>query len=179
MNVSTTEGGKVKVDDFIPIEYPDISSVAKGAFVTLEAIPRERYTFLGWSGSISSEENPVTLEMDCAKMILANFSKQFTLTMEVEGAGSVTPLEGTHRYGENTVVDISATPDEGYQFDGWTGEVSDIDSASTKVTIDSDTTIRAHFSKNSISTGMLIGIVTGSIILIGSIVWVVTRRLST
>ena len=73
VNVSTIEGGKVKVDDFIPIEYPDISTVAKGAFVTLEALPQEGYTFLGWSGSISSEENPVTLEVDCTKNILANF----------------------------------------------------------------------------------------------------------
>ena len=326
MNVSSVEGGKVKINDFTAIEYPDISTIANGAFVTLEAIPQEGYTFLGWTGSNTTKENPVTIKMDCSKNILANFSvtthnlsieiqgqgsvfppvgtydyvdgtkvnisatpdngcqfegwagevsnthaastsvimdkdkditatfscsmhtlsmevqgggsvtpssgthsynkdtkveiiatpddgyqfdgwtgdvedagqakttiimgsdktvtakfseQSFILTVEIEGAGSVTPSAGTYRYGENTIVDITAMPDEGYRFDSWTGGVSDINSATTTVIINSDTSIRANFSKKGISTGMLVAIVLGSIILISIIVWAVTRRFST
>ena len=177
MNVSSTESGKVKVQDFTAIEYPDISSVTKDTIVTLEAIPQEGYIFTGWSGSISSEDNPVTLQMDCAKTILANFSEStFTLTVEIGGAGSVTPAAGIHQYGKDTIVDVSATPDEGFQFDGWTGEVQDSKSASTTVTITSDTTIRASFSKKGISAGVLAGILSGGILIIGGIAWTLARR---
>jgi len=323
VNVSSIEGGKVKVDDFIPVEYPDISTVSNGALVTLEAIPEEGYTFIGWTGSNTTKENPVTLYMDCAKAILANFSvtthnlsigingkgsvfppvgnydyvegtkvnisatsdtgcqfdgwtgdvtnenaastsvimdenksifanfscsgssltikvqgrgsvtpspgthsynqdttvditavpdegyqfdgwtgdvenagkakttikvdsdktiianfseQSFVLTVEIDGAGSVTPSVGSHQYSENSVVDITAIPDDGYRFDSWTGEVDDMNAASTSITINSNTTIRAIFSKKSISVGMLVGIILGSIIIIGVIIWAVIRR---
>ncbi len=147
--------------------------------VTLEAIPQEGYIFTGWSGSIASEDNPVTFQMDCAKTILANFSESaFTLTVEIDGAGSVTPSAGTYQYGKDTVVDLSATPDEGFQFDGWTGEVDDITSATTTVTINSDTTIRANFSKKGISAGVLAGILSGGILVLGGIAWTIIRRRS-
>ena len=42
-------------------------------------------------------------------------TKQYTLTVSVTGQGSVSPdANGTYNYG--AVITITATPDEGYQF---------------------------------------------------------------
>jgi uncharacterized repeat protein (TIGR02543 family) len=147
VNVSSIEGGRVKIDDFIPIEYPDISTIAKGTFVTLEAVPQEGYTFIGWTGSNTTKENPVTIEMDCTKAILANFSvTTHNLSIELNGQGSVFPPAGNYDYVEGTIVNISATPDTGCQFEGWTGEVNDKNAASTSVIMDKDKNIIANFS---------------------------------
>jgi uncharacterized repeat protein (TIGR02543 family) len=147
VNVSSIEAGKVKIDDFIPIEYPDISTITKGTLVTLEAIPQEGYTFIGWTGSNTTKENPVTLEMDCTKTMLANFSvTTHKLSIELNGQGSVFPPSGNYDYVEGTIVNISATPDTGCRFAGWTGEVNNKNAPSTSVTMDKDKKIIANFS---------------------------------
>ncbi len=51
-----------------------------------------------------------------------------------------------HTYAEGTVVNISATPNPGYVFDHWTGDVADPNSASTTVTMDADKTVTANFA---------------------------------
>jgi uncharacterized repeat protein (TIGR02543 family) len=147
VNVSTIEDGKVKVDDFIPIEYPDITTITKGTFVTLEAIPEEGYTFIGWTGSNTTKENPVTIKMDCTKNMLANFSVTTRkLSIEIDGQGSVFPPTGEYDYVEGTIVNISATPDTGCQFEGWTGDVNNKKATSTSVLMDQDKSIIASFS---------------------------------
>ena len=74
----------------------------------------------------------------------------YTLNIEVNGSGSTTPTAGNYPYPEGSVVDISATPDEGWLFDGWTGDVANPDSASTTVTIGSNKTISASFIEEGV-----------------------------
>ena len=51
-------------------------------------------------------------------------TKQYTLTVSVTGQGSVSPdANGTYNYG--AVITITATPDEGYQFNRWEGTDND------------------------------------------------------
>ena len=149
MFVSSPQGGTVQVDDITLDTFPiTVKSYPPGTSVKLRAIPAKGYEFTGWSGSLTSQENPVTIQMDSGKDITANFSlRMHSLTIKVNGAGFVTPSVGDHSYTYGTVVDISATSDSGYKFDGWTGEVVDAKLASTTVTIDSDKTIIANFSR--------------------------------
>jgi uncharacterized repeat protein (TIGR02543 family) len=74
---------------------------------------------------------------------------RYTLTMAVTGSGATTPVVGPHDYTEGTVVDITATPASGWQFDGWTGDVADPGQASTTVTMDSNKTVTANFSEET------------------------------
>jgi len=69
----------------------------------------------------------------------------YTLTMAVNGNGSITPPVGSHTYDAGSVVDISATADSGWRFDHWSGNVADPSSSSTTVTMDSDKTVTAYF----------------------------------
>jgi uncharacterized repeat protein (TIGR02543 family) len=44
-----------------------------GAMLQLTATPAAGYQFTGWGGSASGAENPLTVTMDSAKTIIANF----------------------------------------------------------------------------------------------------------
>lgn len=150
MDVSATQGGTVKIDQTIPTTYPAILTVNSGVSVRLEAIPASGYEFTGWNGDLTSQDNPATLVISCNKEVIASFSqKTHRLNIQVKGAGSVVPSAGAHSYVEGTVVDITATPDTGYRFDGWTGEMGDASSASTTVTMDSDETVIATSLRSS------------------------------
>ena len=71
--------------------------------------------------------------------------EEYTLTIETEGFGSTNPAEGSHIYNEDETVNISAVPDEGWEFSHWEGDVTDSESADTTVTLNDDKTIIANF----------------------------------
>ena len=77
-----------------------------------------------------------------------------TATITARGAliylanGTTNPAVGMHAYVENTVVDISATPAEGFHFTGWTGDTADPESATTTVLMDADKEMTANFEAN-------------------------------
>ena len=70
------------------------------------------------------------------------------LTMAVDpvGGGTTDPAIGIHIYAEGTVVPIAATAASGYVFDHWTGDVANVNAASTTVTMAADKTVTAVFT---------------------------------
>lgn len=69
----------------------------------------------------------------------------YTLTMELEGSGTVTPPEGTHLFEADTIVPISATADPGYIFKEWSGDVEDPSQSETTLLMDEDKRVKAIF----------------------------------
>jgi uncharacterized repeat protein (TIGR02543 family) len=121
----------------------------EGTVVNITAIPATGWQFDNWSGDASGTNATISVTMTANKTVTANFSAvpTYDLTMAVDDAahGSTTPAVGTHTYNEGTVVTITATPATGWQFDSWTGDVADPDSATTTVTVDADKTVTANF----------------------------------
>ena len=129
----------------------------EGALVDLVATPGGGYQFVEWTGDVGTVADvyaaATTITMNGDYSITANFeemsSVQYDLTISSTERGSVTePGEGIFNYEEETVVDLVATPDEGYQFDEWTGDVdtiADIEAAVTTITMNSDYSITANF----------------------------------
>ena len=113
---------------------------ASGTQVSLTATPNSGYSFSGWSNG--STANPLNVTLNSNTTITANFEvliNSYTLTVLSSEGGSVT---GGGEYEEGTEVTISATPEEGYEFTGWSdGETS----LSRVVTISSDISISAIF----------------------------------
>ncbi len=68
----------------------------------------------------------------------------FALNTSVNGQGSVTPNGGT--YEEGTVVNITANPANGWQFNSWSGDISS-SNATTAVTMNSNMSVTANFSQ--------------------------------
>jgi hypothetical protein len=68
------------------------------------------------------------------------------------GGNVTTPGEGTSIYEKGTVVNLVATPDTGYHFVNWTGNVSTIDGvedATTTITMQDDYDITANFEADA------------------------------
>jgi len=70
----------------------------------------------------------------------------YTLTIAVSGSGTVSPAPGSYSHPSGTVVNLTATPAPGGQFTGWTGDVADPASPTTRVVMNANKSVRANFS---------------------------------
>jgi len=148
VDVSPIDTGIVELFGVAAETYPALTTIIVESEIELEAVPAPGYQFDGWSGDITSKDNPLILVMDCSKVVRANFSLiKYTLTMEVSGSGSTKPAFISPDHIPGSVVDIFAIPDKGWQFDYWKGNVADPASATTTVSVDSNKTITAIFSR--------------------------------
>ncbi|WP_298767444.1 T9SS type A sorting domain-containing protein [uncultured Polaribacter sp.] len=119
-----------------------------GTVVTLTATPDAGYKFVGWSGDATGTTNPLNITMDANKSVTALFSRiQRTLTITAtNGSVSTNPSPVNGTYDDGTVVTLTATPDAGYQFDGWSGDVTGTTNP-LDITMDADKSVTALFSR--------------------------------
>ncbi|UCC41258.1 MAG: hypothetical protein JSV96_07500 [Candidatus Aminicenantes bacterium] len=75
---------------------------------------------------------------------------QCTLTIAAGTGGTTSPAPGSYPHNYGTQVQVTASPDSGYQFAGWSGAATGTTSPVT-ITMDADKTLTAAFS--AISTG--------------------------
>ena len=128
-----------------------------GTPVTLTAQSASGYVFAYWSGDSGGSTNPVTITMDGDKSVIAHFNEasveQYRLEVSsMEGGSVTTPGEGTFHCDAAKRVILVASPDDGYEFDEWTGDVDtvvDVDDPSTTINMNDDKSITAHFNEIS------------------------------
>jgi uncharacterized repeat protein (TIGR02543 family) len=112
----------------------------------VEAVPDTGYHFVDWSDD--STANPRTETNVTADVtVTANFALDthtLTVNQPVVG-GTITPPTDTYDYG--TVLELTATPAEGYHFVEWTGACSG--SGACSVTMNADKTVGATFAINT------------------------------
>ena len=129
---------------------PNGGSYDAGARVTLIANPADGWEFTGWSGDASGTSSTVTLTITKNMTVKATFTKKapvmYTLTVATEGQGSVSPYGGTYEAG--TSVTLIASPADGWEFVGWSGDASGTSSTVT-ITITKNMTVRATFTKKA------------------------------
>jgi uncharacterized repeat protein (TIGR02543 family) len=129
---------------------PSLATYAQGASVMLTANAASGYQFTGWSGNATGNVNPLTITVDGNKNIVAQFTAvavNYTLTTNVNGQGTVTPLGGSFASGQP--VQITASPASGWQFSNWTGDASGSTNPLT-VTMNSNKTVTAVFTEAAI-----------------------------
>jgi hypothetical protein len=153
LTVASTDGGAVTSpgEDTFPYDC--------GTEVPLVTTAEEGYYFANWSGDVDTIANveaaTTTITMNGDYSITANFEQippgQFTLIISSTAGGSVTtPGNGIFAYNEGATVNLTAEADEGYQFLKWTGNVStisDVNSATTTITMNGDYSITANFEQ--------------------------------
>ena len=94
-----------------------------GETVTIEAIPNTGHTFLTWSDG--NMNNPRTIVVTQDSTFIAHFGTlQYTIEVVADHPewGTVTG-GGTYYYGDT--IQISATPNTGFAFDGWDDGITD------------------------------------------------------
>jgi hypothetical protein len=83
--------------------------------------------------------------MNWNKSVTAHFTQnQYTLTVTVDGSGSVTknPNQATYTYGQ--VVTLTAVPGTGWAFSSWTGDLTGNQNPKT-ITMNGNKVVVAHF----------------------------------
>ena len=146
----TGSHGSVSVNGVLQ-SLPYSGTFNYGDSVTLEAAPEAHYHFSGWSGDITGSATPTSLFMDGAKNVSVGYAiGQEILSLSgphgrvaVNGVSESLPWSGSFDYGGS--VALGATPDAGYQFSNWSGDLFGSDS-STAVTMDGDKNIAANFT---------------------------------
>ena len=111
---------------------PNSGIYKSGERVNLLATPCPDCIFKQWSGSVNSSENPYTLLMDSSKSITAIFERrQYPLSIVIEGQGTikeeiVSIKSFSTNYSSGTVVKLTAVPNGGWEFSGWSGDTISI-----------------------------------------------------
>ena len=139
-SVSPSGGGTISPS------CPTGCSYSSGSQVTLTATPASGYRFSGFSGSVGSSSNPLTVTLNSSMSVTANFTPVLTTTVSPSGDGTVSPsCPSGCSYSSGSQVTITATPVSGYQFSGFTGTVNSSSNPLT-VTVTSGTTETANFT---------------------------------
>jgi uncharacterized repeat protein (TIGR01451 family) len=125
-------------------------SYLSGTVVNLSASPAAGWQFVGWTGDFTDTLTQTTVTMTGDKVVTATFvatpPTTYTLTMHLVGSGVITPGVGARGYLSGMVVNLSASPDDGWQFDGWSGDLQSTANP-VQVTLDADQAITATFSE--------------------------------
>ena len=153
VTISSTEGGSVTAPGEGVFSYRFCMDV------DLVATPDSGYRFVKWLGDLASiaDVNSATTTISVTRgnyHITAMFERiapiKYNLIISSTAGGSVAvPREGLSTYDMGAVVDLVASPDDGYEFANWSGDVTtivDVDAASTTITMNTDKSITAHFT---------------------------------
>jgi uncharacterized repeat protein (TIGR02543 family) len=120
-----------------------------GATVELTATPAAGFQFSGWSGSLTGTTNPATITMDGNKSVTATFTAipptQYTLTVTTSGSGSVSLNPPGGVYNSGATVELTATPAAGFQFSGWSGNLTGTTNPAA-ITMDGNKSVTATFT---------------------------------
>jgi hypothetical protein len=120
--------------------------------IQIIAQPDFGYQFDYWSGVdenfISAINEPIAyVNMGKSFIATANFKiKQYILTVEAGEGGIASIPSGETEFDFSSLVEISASPSEGYEFTRWTGGTfSEATDQITRVLIEGDMTVTASF----------------------------------
>jgi len=136
---------------------PDLPSYIADAQVIVTAEADSGYTFAGWAGTETSTSPTITLTMDSNKPLVAMFSPasdpnaaEYALITAAfpEYGGNITRSPNAAIYNAGTEVTVTAAPENGYTFNGWSG-ASTSASPTITITMDGGKTLVAMFTPES------------------------------
>ncbi len=119
---------------------------AKNTLVTLTAEPAPGYRFGWWGGEVSSTTNPISITINSDKNITVVFIKTYVLTITIDPEAGGTVSTGNGTYDEGSRITLIATPEAGYRFAHWEGDISS-NTTSVTITMNADKSVTAVFIK--------------------------------
>ncbi|MHB1356560.1 MAG: InlB B-repeat-containing protein, partial [Anaerolineae bacterium] len=139
---------------------PDQDTYIYGDVVTLTVTPDPGWYIVGWTGNASGNDSTVTVTIQANTIVTITLDKiTYTVTALVDwgnGSVSVSPVQPTFFYGDEATV--TAVPDHGWFFIGWTGDVISTDNPLV-VTVHDNTTVYAAFGTRRIYLPMVFTVV--------------------
>ena len=132
LDINKIGNGIVKVDGK---EYTEPIDYTGSKTVNIECIPYNK-----WS---SDTNNPASLVMNTSKSITVKFNPD--LNLSTNGQGTIS--KNSNNIELNSKITLTATPDEGWLFSGWSGDISG-DTTPIEITMDQPKDIKANFIPN-------------------------------
>jgi len=128
-------------------------SYQEGQIVTITANPANNYTFANWTGGTvaNAASATTTVTVNSNMTLTANFMQSggttYTLTTSANptAGGTVTRSLDLTRYSAGTQVTVTAKPNVGYMFTGWSGASTSTNTEIT-VTMNANLTLTAEFT---------------------------------
>jgi hypothetical protein len=133
---------------------PPEGPYAYGSTVRLIGVPNSTKRFNRWFNNLSGPtDNPLDfVVLSNSPSITAFFAglpaNNFTLTTLLDGFGTVTRSPNANAYASNTTVQVTAIPDAGYLFMGWSGDANGAQNP-LSIALNSNKVITAAFSSTA------------------------------
>jgi len=130
-------------------------SFLAGSLVTLTETPSPGWAFSGWSGDCSGTIAEFPVPLNAPKNCTATFTQiRYSLNVTREGLGTVTsnpdgincPPDCSEAYPSFSVVSLTATPDPGWIFGGWSDACSGLN-RTVFVNMNADKSCKAIFTQ--------------------------------
>ena len=160
LNIENVDVKKITITT--SVNNPDYGNVSgggehsKGTQLTITAIPNEGYHFVKWSDGETNATRTIIVTTDIT--LTAEFAiNVYTVTLSAQNGTVI----GAGNYNHGTIINISATPAEGYHFVRWSDGNTD---ATRTFTATSNITLTAEFAINvyTISATAVNGTVIGA-----------------
>lgn len=111
------------------------SSGSSSTTVRLTAEPEDGWFFDRWEGDLTGSSNPETITVDEEKSVTAVFDQEdtdgYTITINIEGEGSVDKNPDRNFYNEGSEVTLTAIASSGWIFVEWQGDLSGSENSQT------------------------------------------------
>lgn len=120
------------------------TTVQNATSITLTA-KAAKGTFTGWGGACAGTSTTCTINVNSEAPVTATFKATYKLVLKTSGKGSLTSNPNTSNFLEGAVTTLTATPQPGATFAGWTGGGCSGTVPTCTVTMNADTTVTATF----------------------------------
>ncbi len=128
---------------------PSSGSFDSGTNVTITATPASGYLFDHWSGDLSGTSNPANVTMSANKTIAAHFiqdtRKYYTIAKQAAPGGTITQSPAGSSLLEGTNVTLTAVPNAGWTFSGWSGSHTGTNATYSISSLNSNISVSAAF----------------------------------
>lgn len=128
LTVNVTGRGRVDRAVYLSgawVSQADSIIYSYGTVVRITAVDSTGFAFSAWGGDHSGSATPSYITMSGSKTVTATFAlRTYTLDVTEDGSGSVTRDTTAASYPWGLVVTLTAGPDEGYKFTGWSDDTT-------------------------------------------------------
>jgi hypothetical protein len=142
-----------------------------------------RHLFRGWSGvginCYSGSLNTATVVMSSPINESALWETQYLLTIQTDQGGSINPLPGTYWKRKDSLISVSANPNEGHVFENWIIDGSVVSNdRNYSLTMNAPCTIVAIFKESTsyVQLGIISAVVAGGTAATGLVIWKIRKR---
>ena len=109
-----------------PVPNCGATGYTAGTEVTLTAVPDSGYYFSGWSGGAGTTTNPLAVTLSDDLAVTGSFAACLAVSAGADGPGRVDVAPepncaGGAGYNGGSALTLTAVPDAGYVFEGWSG----------------------------------------------------------